>query len=73
MLDKPGILMQILMIFSELQVNIVNIKVDSEKRKKHYIWVEITAEFKIPSKMHYLLKELKNKEEIFKIKEISIS
>ncbi len=72
MLDKPWILMQILMIFSELQINIRDIRVQPEKKYKHFIWVNILAEFKIPSKMYYLLKELKNTKEIFKIKEVKV-
>ncbi len=64
--------MQILMVFSEFNINIISITTNSDKKMSHFLSIDIVAEILIPSKVYYLLKELKNKEKLIKIKQIKI-
>ncbi len=63
--DKPWVLLQILMIFSDFSVNIDDINVYS--KKTWYSLINIDLEFNNPSKMQFVIKELKNKNELVKI------
>lgn len=71
-LNKPWILMQLLVVFSELNINISSITTNPEEKINHFIRVDIVAEIRIPSKVSYLLKELKNKEKLIKVKKVTI-
>lgn len=63
--DKPWVLIQILSIFSDFNVNVSDIQVNKNEDLSSN--VEIYLEFQNPSKMHFILKELKNRENLLKL------
>lgn len=63
--DRPWMLLNILTILSDFSVNISNIWV--EKKLSWYSVILIDLEFENPSKMHFIVKELKNRNELVKV------
>lgn len=63
--DKPWVLLDLLWIFTSLTLNIA--KIHSESIDTTYQYVYITCDTSHPSKISYLLKELKKKAETIKL------
>ncbi len=68
--DKPWALIQILSVFSDFSINISNINVNTKQEWKTIINVDL--DISNPSKMQFVLKELKNKNELIRIIEKNI-
>lgn len=66
MLDKPGVLLKILTIFSNFNINISNINVWNNP-VNWYSKIFLNIDVANPSKIHFVLKELKNQENLVKI------
>ncbi len=74
LLDKPWYLLKILSIFSDLNINIKSINVNEKEKEatldffnEDFGIVEIELYFPNPSKIQFVLKELKNNENYVKI------
>lgn len=63
--DKPGVLLDLLWIFTSLTLNIA--KIQSEESWSGHQYVYITCDTSHPSKISYLLKDLKKKSDTVKI------
>lgn len=63
--DKPWVLLDLLGIFTSLTLNIA--KIHSESLDTEYQYVYITCDTSHPSKISYLLKELKKKSDTMKV------
>lgn len=66
LVDKPWILLRLLSVFSDLNVNIWTINVD-KSNNEWYTQVNVELQFFNPSKIDFVLKELKNKENYVRI------
>ncbi|MEF2175477.1 MAG: ACT domain-containing protein, partial [Candidatus Absconditabacteria bacterium] len=66
LIDKPGILLKLLSVFSDLNVNIGTINVD-KSNNEGFTQVKVELQFFNPSKIDFVLKELKNKENYVRI------
>jgi GTP diphosphokinase / guanosine-3',5'-bis(diphosphate) 3'-diphosphatase len=69
--DKPWVLLDLLWIFTSLTLNIA--KIHSENVDAQYQYVYITCDTSHPSKLSYLIKELKTKSDTIKIIKRDIS
>lgn len=69
--DKPWVLLQILSIFYEFNVNLYNIEVTKSSDGRTIDVIDL--EFVNPSKIYYVLKELKNRENLLKVLSTKIS
>ncbi len=69
--DRPGILLEILKIFEFLWINLKDIYTEHGDEHDHtYVWVDL--EFDNPSKISYLINDLKTRKELLKITSVAI-
>ncbi len=69
--DKPWILLEILKIFEFLGINLKDIYTEHGDEHDHtYVWVDL--EFDNPSKISYLINDLKTRKELLKITSVEI-
>ena len=55
--DQPGILLQLFEVFSQLRLNITGIHSEMHGKTQQYVY--LTVDVNNPSKIHYLINELK--------------
>jgi prephenate dehydratase len=68
--DRPGVLLQILKIFDFLGINLADIHTEHSEPGSTYVLCDL--EFENPSKIAYLLQDLKMRRDLLKIEEKKI-
>ncbi|USN54910.1 MAG: hypothetical protein H6765_10770 [Candidatus Peribacteria bacterium] len=68
--DRPGILLQILKILDFYAINLSDIATAHPAEGVTEVFLDL--EFASPSKMHYLLEDLKSRKDLIKIQQMEI-
>lgn len=66
MMDKPGMLLELLKIFEQLAINVISLKT-GERGNKDQREIFLTIEVSNPSKVAFVLSDLKNRKKLIKI------